>query len=249
MNKLSKSLIILGVAILSYIGSIFGTSILGNLHNRYLRGLGDNVVLIHNIAGSGATGFIVKGKSGKFYTMTNNHVCELEKSGTMLGNYQDDTYVLKVIKRYPMNDLCVMSAPKTANHAFKIAKSYDLGQTAYAIGHPQLEPLSVSTGELSDEILVTVVVGYNVAPESCTGPTYELQTDLGPQAMFFGIVNACVRSIQGNTSSIIIAPGNSGSPIVDVWGSVVGVAFAANEYGTRSYIVPLRDLQAFLKDL
>lgn len=250
IKKLSRNLIILGSALLLYVSAIFGTSVLGNLHLRYLRSLGDNVVLIRNLSGSGATGFLVKGKSGRIYVMTNNHVCELEKSGTILGTYQDDIYVLNVIKRYEFNDLCVMSAPRTAKKTLKVARSYNLGETAYALGHPQLEPLSLSVGELSDEITISITMGYNVSPEECVGPTYKLHTDdLPPVAQFFGIFNACVRSMPANTSSIVIAPGNSGSPILNIYGNVVAVAFAANESGTRSYHVPLSDLKDFLSEL
>lgn len=207
-------------------------------------------MLIQNLSGSGATGFLIKGKSGTTYVMTNNHVCELEKSGTILGTYGADVYVLKVVKRYAYNDLCVMTAPSSAKKVFKTAKNYQLGETSYALGHPQLEPLSLSAGELSDEIVVSIVMQYNGTPEECSGPTYTYhKDDLNEVALFFGITSVCERKLWANTSSIVIAPGNSGSPILDIWGNVVAVAFAANESGTRSYHVPLNDLKDFLNEL
>lgn len=181
--------------------------------------------------------------------MTNNHVCNLESNGTVLGTYQDDIYVLDVIKRYTYNDLCAMSAPSKAGKGLKIAKSYDIGEQAYAIGHPQLEPLSISVGELSDQMQISIAVQYNGTPQECSGPTYKYDTDLGPFANAFGVFSACIRTVWGNTSSITIAPGNSGSPILNIWGNVVAVAFAANESGTRSYHVPLSDLRDFLNEL
>lgn len=250
MKRLSLLLVSLGVAILIFVNSIFGVSVLNNLHLSYLRNLGKDVVLIHNLTGSGATGFLVKGKSGKIYIMTNNHVCGLEKSGTILVNYRGDTYVSEVVKRYPMNDLCVMSAPGTATKVFGIARSYTLGETASAIGHPLLEPLSLSSGELSDTITVTITIQYNGTKEECSGPTYTYhEDDLPLIAKIFGINTACTRSVEANTSSIVIQPGNSGSPITNIWGNVVGVVFAANESGTRSYAVPLHDLKSFLDTL
>ncbi len=250
MKSLSRSLIILGSSVLLFLAGVFGTSVLNNLHLKYLRGLGQNVVLIHNLAGSGATGFIVTGKSGKVYVMTNNHVCGLEEQGDIFGTYREKEYPLKVIKRYPYNDLCVMTPPSTAMKGFKIAKSYELGESAFAIGHPQLEPLSISVGELSDIITVRIVVKVNAKKEECSGPTYTLDTEhIPPLAMLMGIENLCVRAVLANTSSIIIEPGNSGSAILNIWGSVIGVAFAANDHGTRSYIVPLYDLKNFLETL
>lgn len=250
MQKLSRSLIILGSSVLVFIAGLFGTSVLNNLHLKYLRNLGQNVVLIHNLVGSGATGFIVQGKSGKTYVMTNNHVCGLEEQGTILGTYQGYEYPLQVLKRYEMNDLCVMSAPSPAKKGFKIAKSYELGETAYAIGHPQLEPLSISVGELSDTILVKIVMKVNADKKDCTGPTYEYNTeDIPSVARFMGVESLCIRKLIANTSSIVIEPGNSGSPIINIWGSVIGVVFAANDHGTRSYVVPLTDLKSFLESL
>jgi S1-C subfamily serine protease len=250
MKKLSRSLIILGSAILIYIAGLFGTSVLNNYHLKYLRNLGENVILIYGLTGAGATGFIVHGKSGKTYVMTNNHVCSLEKLGTILGKYKDDTYILTVEKRYPMNDLCVMAAPSTFGPGFKIAKNYNLGQTVYAIGHPLLEPLSISIGELSDIIPVSVGVEQNGKQEDCTGPTYEYITDkMPPMLQAMGLNSVCIRTVLANTSSLIILPGNSGSPVLDIWGQVVGVAFASNDTSTRSYIVPLSSLHDFLENL
>jgi S1-C subfamily serine protease len=250
MKKLSRSLVLLGSGILIYLAGVFGTSVLSNLHLKYLRNLGSNVVLIHNLAGSGATGFLVKGKSGKLYVMTNNHVCELEQDGTVLGTYQGDVYVLEVVKRYMFNDLCVLAAPGTATKYMKIAKSYELGETAYVLGHPQLEPLSLAVGELSDLVTINIIVKSNGTQAECSGPTYTYHTDDLPlMAKLFGITSMCSRSLRANSSSITISPGNSGSPVLNIWGSVVAVTFAANESGTRSYHVPLYDLVRFLEDL
>ncbi len=236
---------------------LFGPSVLNNAHLAYLRKLGNSsVVMLHNSQGSGATGFIVKGKSGTRYVMTNGHVCGLEET---IGNksgifviYRGDEYFLQVYKRYQWNDLCAVIAPSTAKGGLKIARSFRLGETATAIGHPQLEPLSVSSGELSDTMDITVAVSKNVTADQCNGPTYTLHTldtDLPPEYLFAGITSICTRTLEANTGNVIISPGNSGSPILNIWGRVIGVEFAANESGTRSYSVPLSDLQDFLLQL
>lgn len=142
-----------------------------------------------------------------------------------------------------------MSAPGSATSGLGIASSYTLGESAYAVGHPQLEPLSVSSGELSAEIIVQIVVGMNVEAKDCSGNTYELITDLPPMMKFFGVNNVCIRKLPANTSSIVISPGNSGSPVVNIYGNIVAIVFAANQSGTRSYHVPLRDVKEFLNNL
>lgn len=261
MKKAKTSNLRLSIRLFAMIGltiylAVFGSSILTNIHLKYLRLLSSRVVMLHNSRGSGATGFIAKGKSGKLYVMTNNHVCELEEtvngiSGIFV-DYQDSQYFLQVIKHYEDNDLCAVEAPKDARLSLKPAKYVELGESAYAVGHPQLEPLSVSVGELSDFITVTVVTNINTKKEDCMGKGYEyhtLETDLNPMYVLNGIYSICTRSVQANTSSMVISPGNSGSPVLNIWGNVIAVVFAANQFGTRSYTVPLADLVKFLEEL
>jgi S1-C subfamily serine protease len=238
----------IGIGVLA--ASIFGVGILNNIHSRYLRTLSHWTVLIHNSKGGGATGFIARGKSGHKYIITNGHVCGLAEDGKLFVIYKDDEYVLKVRKVYQLNDLCAIDAPESAGLAVNIATSYKHGEEAFAIGHPLLEPTTVTLGELSGEVTTHIMVGQNLDPKDCSGPTYEL-IDLSdnPFAVFFGVSNICVRNLPAEASSIIILPGNSGSAVVNNFGSVIGVAFAANESGTRSYVVPLEYLKDFLSSL
>lgn len=230
-------------------GLIFGVGGLNNIHSKYLRLLSHWTVLIHNSKGHGATGFIAKGKSGKKYIITNGHVCGLQEDGKLFVVYKNDEYVLKVKKLYDMNDLCAIEAPESAGLTVNIATSYKHGEEAFAIGHPLLEPTTVTLGELSGEVTAHIMVGQNVDPKDCFGPTYELIDLSNTFASVFGISNICVRNLEAEASSIIILPGNSGSAVVNNLGSVIGVAFAANEAGTRSYVVPLEYLKDFLGGL
>jgi S1-C subfamily serine protease len=231
-------------------GLLFGVGFLTNIHNLYLRTLSHWTVLIHNSRGSGATGFVVRGKSGKKYIMTNGHVCSLQEDGKVFVYYKGDEYRLKVVKFYAKNDLCAIEAPGAAGLAVNIASNFREGESAYAIGHPLLEPKSITLGELSGPVSVTVEVGENKKPEECTGETYELiDLSTNPMAAIFGISNICVRHLEAEAATMTILPGNSGSAVVNIYGSVIGVAFAANESGTRSYIVPLSHLKEFLGSL
>lgn len=231
-------------------GLLFGVGFLTNIHNVYLRTLSYWTVLIHNSQGSGATGFIVKGKSGKKYIMTNNHVCGLQENGKVFVYYKGDEYRLSVIKAYPKNDLCAIEAPTSAGLSVNIATNFREGESAYAIGHPLLEPKSITLGELSGPVQIQVLVGKNMKPEECTGETYEfVDLSTNEMAALFGLENLCIRHLNAEAATMTILPGNSGSAVVNIYGSVIGVAFAANEYGTRSYIVPLSDLKEFLKTL
>lgn len=241
------------IVILSILGSLlyfFGSSILENAHLSYIRYQARNVVTLLNTRGGGGTGFVVKGKSKKLYILTNNHICDSANNNPLIAIYRGDKYILPVIKSYPLNDLCVVEAPKTVNDYFKIASNTDMGERAYVIGHPLLEPITVSQGELSSLVRIQIQVGVNINPKDCSGLTYET-IDLSENLMaaLLGVNNVCVRNLEANGSTINILPGNSGSPTVNIYGNVIGVVFAAVESGVHSYHVPLDYIQDFLSTL
>lgn len=230
---------------------IFGTSFENNIHNYYLRSVTSYTVKLTNDAGnSGATGFVVKGASGKKYIMTNSHVCGLaDESGTIYAHYQGERFPVKVFKKYVWNDLCAIESHRPLGKAASIASYVTNGENTWVIGHPLLEPKSVAVGELSGTAIVPIATGMNVKPEDCAGPTYHLYDTAGTIYALMGIQNICVRTLEAQGSTMAILPGNSGSPAVNEYGNVVAVAFAGYEGGVRSYFVPLADLKDFLGEL
>lgn len=239
---------VLAILTVLSVGYLFGTSILDNIHLGYLRYKMNDVVAVTNNKGSGGTGWVTKGASGKFVIITNAHVCGVQENGYVYVTYRGDIYLLKVIKLYADHDLCAIQAPESATSGFSIAFYSRYGSRVCTLGHPYLEPNTITCGEYSGSVEMTVLYKQNVSPEECKGKGYELiQADLS--LAFFGLQNFCVRHLTAEASSISILPGNSGSPDVNIFGNVVGVAFAANQYGTRSYHVPLSELKKFLGEL
>lgn len=243
-----KYLLLLPSLIVGIYLALFGVQTLDNLHNGYLRHEGRKVVMIQNSSGAGGTGSLVRGKSGRKYILTNNHICRLAENGLLFVKYQFDTYLLGVAANYQTNDLCVISAPYNAGATLDAARGRTYGEKVYAIGHPLLEPLSITSGELSGPVFITIMLGFNIPKEQCSGPSYIFEP--APKdnllLMFMGIESRCIRAMWSEGSTIPILPGNSGSPVLDVYGDVVGVVFASHESGVRSYIVPLEDVRAFL---
>lgn len=229
---------------------IYGSSVLENLHLDFIRSQSRNVVTLINSNGGGGTGFLVRGKSGTRYILTNNHICQSAESSPLVAIYRGDKYVVFPIKSYSGNDLCIVEAPKSVKDSFRIARSVKFGERVYSIGHPLLEPDTVSQGELSASVIITVPVGINTPVDKCTGDTYELiDMSSNPMALIFGVMNICLRHLPSNSSTVPILPGNSGSPVVNIYGNVVAVVFAANASGVHSYMVPLNAVKAFLQDL
>lgn len=238
------------VVVASVYTYLFGSSILENAHLSFIRSKAKNVVTLINVNGGGGTGFLVKGKSGKRYILTNNHICDSAEDKPLLAIYKKDKYMVSVISRYAKNDLCVVQAPESATDNLSLAKTVSMSERVYSIGHPLLEPITISQGELSSLVKIEIVVGTNMTPENCKGETYRLE-DLSSNIMagIFGVLNICVRSLMSNGSTVNILPGNSGSPTVNIYGNVVGVVFAAVESGVHSYHVPLIDVKDFLATL
>ncbi len=231
-------------------GALFGPALLNNLHNFYVRVLSTRVVKITNAEGnSGATGFVVKGKSGEKYILTNGHVCALQNNGPLFAEQSGEKFPIEVYKKYAWNDLCAIKAHRPLGLAVSIASGVLAGEQVWVVGHPLLEPYSVTTGEISGTVFIRIVVAQNTKIEDCSGPTYTLIDTSQSLYHFFGIDSVCLRTLEANASTAPTLPGNSGSPVINLWGNVVAVEFAGNESGVRSYFVPLEDVKNFLREL
>lgn len=160
----------------------------------------------------GGTAFLVRGASGKTYTLTNAHVCE---SASFAALSEDHLLPLQIIEISSNTDLCLLSAPflpeakplKLAAEAPKPhSKVFVLGY-GLLIGNALTEGRFVTT--LPQKILNVLNPYYITAP---------------------------------------ILPGNSGSPVTNEAGELIGVAFASGlEVDFRGLVVPLDQIKAFLK--
>lgn len=216
------------------------------LKDDYINSKRPSVVMLTNlIQTSGGTGFFVRTPSGKLKILTNGHVCRLagpDKGLMVIG--ENDVGVAYVEAVYENNDLCLLDTPIEAP-ALKIASSVRNTENVYVLGHPLLEPKTLVSGQISGSRTVQVMQGYDVP--NCTGPTYH---QVPPDFIGFlvGAKYACIRETEATIATTNILPGNSGSPVLNAYGNVVGVAFAGAPGTVRAMIVPLDDVQDFLKD-
>ncbi len=127
------------------------------LHTHYIRGyVGGKVVMLTNADPGvsprygGGTGFHVTAPSGKTVVVSNRHVCVGgEKQGFMYGAVRGETkYVkLKILEMYTGADLCVLE-PIEGIGGLSVGEKPIDGQSVWAVGHPNLQPKTVTRGEV-----------------------------------------------------------------------------------------------------
>lgn len=142
-----------------------------------------------------ATGFFVRGKSGKTVLLTARHVCE------HVPEYADVLYVY--------NDICTLRGDFSKQKPLSLAKSAGPFEEEWIVGYPMDFGLTITHGYSQLKAIV-----YN-----------------GIQVI--------------STTSVL--PGNSGSPVLNRYGHIIGVVSTLNN-GRTGYI-PLEDVKNFLDTL
>ncbi len=189
-------------------------------HLQYLRNrVGSAVTMLVILDGrGGGSGFQVSAPSGNKYIVTNKHVCE--GSDALLAINNNETSFHKIIARSDRHDICILE-PSNLLNTIRLGNDPDVGDQIAIIGHPMLTPMQVSRGEIN---------GFNRAIQLPF--MHDLNLD---------------RFLSIYWTSAASYPGNSGSPVVDFYGNVVGILFAG--MGDHiNMIVPVSAVKEFLKD-
>lgn len=218
------------------------------LHEQWLQShVGDAVVFITSPKGAlrqgRATGFQVTAPSGTVYTITNQHVCELAKDGVlMVGEKAKSGRMLprRILEIDEEADLCLVEG-LTGYGGLTIAGGYAVGDYNYVLGHPLGGPIDLMAGFLK-QVKPIFIPLMEVNLDDCNGPGLtkrELPT-------LFGSFLVCFKERPAVLTNITIFAGNSGSPMVNAFGRVTGVVFAANTRTNQGYAVPLENVKRFL---
>lgn len=241
-------------------------------HDHWIRSkVGSRVYKIRDsVKSGGGTGSAVMAPSGETYILTNDHVCGVSKDGqsVLVTDEEGNSLRRRIIAHDETSDLCLIEGMPGVKGLAVASSAPGRGDAVSVVGHPRLMPLTLSKGELIYSTDVMIALGPisvhdprsgqdvqvppeqgGILPENCQMAKHS-QIDVDMDAMFFTIkVKFCVMKVnQAYQSNAIILPGNSGSPVVNWWGQVEGVAFASDNESHWGLIVSLADIQDFLKN-
>jgi len=209
-------------------------------HNYIINKVGPSVVMITNVdANSGGTGFAVKAPSGKDYILTNAHIC-VGVQRPLIVTFKDNRKVpLRIVEVSKDTDLCLIE-PVGNLEGLSLADSLEIGQNIAIVGHPALMDITLAKGELIQKMDIAIPVPESLCETSkeIGGPFVEVDNPFFP----------CVGFIKGvgQTNAVIIG-GSSGSPVINFFGNLVGVAFAGRGDTNWALIIPLSHVEQFLK--
>lgn len=204
-----------------------GASFSQRLHEMYLYEYkGKSVVYLEGLNGGSATGFQVKADSGKLYIMTNRHVCDglIEDINTIKWeNIEGKSGYVSPVYRDRLADLCLLEEAEGIS-PLSIAGTLYAREKVALVGHPGGRGLTYEEGFFVEKKIIRL-----------RNYCYENKS------------RQCYINYSCNHVNNIAYPGNSGSPILDFYGNVVGVLFAGSSaYSTVSFVVKLEDIQRVL---
>ncbi len=196
------------------------------------------ITLVTN-TNAGGTGFMMETSRGQVI-ITNAHICRhlVNGMGFVFSPGKEEPRLSHVIAISETADLCAMT-PVVGVPSLSLGSRPTNKDRLSVIGHPYLQPRTLSSGNLVTETFIPVIDELN----ECHTNKLEKSGNL------IEVEGECYRAYNGYLTTIVIYPGNSGSPVFNVYGNVVGVAFASNSIDHKACVVTFDDLVSFLSEL
>lgn len=191
---------------------------------------------------SGGTGFAVRSLSGKLYTVTNAHVCNITDKSYLLAARGGVKLRLQIIEILEEADLCILQGIPFMK-GLKVADALSLFEGVYVVGHPRLQPINMTAGWVRTRVYVPIAY-CNIASSKLRVQVLPDRRKNAKPLLDFEDAS-CIKEMDSIMTNNDSQPGNSGSAVLNDRGEVVGVLFAGDSNGT-SLIVPLNYLHALL---
>lgn len=189
---------------------------------------------------AGGTGFLIKGKSGKLYLMTNMHVCGHFKKMRM--TQRNKVKWGKVLKKDISNDLCLIAYPYKKGKPIKLAKRVNNFERAFSLGYPNyaLTPVEGPVGGF--RISTLDLPKEDATRAQCKGENISIFT----YKTWTGSYPVCRRSYKVRKISFPTQPGASGSAVVNAKGELLGVLSMSVYKGNFGLMSTLESVKKFI---
>lgn len=204
----------------------------------------------------GATAFAMEVDSG-IKLVSAGHVCDslmdpkIPKDKELKAVSDDKSSTIKLDpKQFVVSgstDLCVMADLPYDTKAFTLSKAKLGVIDAWTVGYPAGLPLSAVKGHMTG--MTDVEMPADRPKERCEGESYAWRT-VTVQTLFGPMLHTgCIFKSKMVSSTMTVAPGNSGSPVIDRVGNVIGVISALNNNVPAGFavVVPLENIQREVK--
>lgn len=168
--------------------------------------------------------------------ITNHHVCEVQSDNNVtIETETGNVFIRPILKRSFEHDLCMISG--VGLPPMQLAKNPAIKfDRLSVVGHPLLAPSTLTEGTYVGDVIEQI--GYNAKDEKCDPPSRFI--DGG----FFG--SFCVLDMELSLTTVPVYPGNSGSPILNKDGDVVGVVNSADTRTRYGAFIPLPYVKEFI---
>lgn len=231
-----KNLLKITLAFVVMLSTVFTVP---RVHENYLFSKNKSIVKVYFPEKGSGTGFVIK--RGKYkYILTNRHVCRINGGKDMLiADNKGKSYVSKVLVFSKHYDLCIMSAPQKLK-ALSFANNSRYLEDSYVLGHPLGLPISLEKGKMQERSVIELAISCDLLHDK----KIKLPTIY---QIIYGKSVICLKSFDAIRTNAVIHPGNSGSPILDIFGRVQAVAFAGSSRAQNvGYVIPLDIVKKFL---
>lgn len=176
------------------------------------------------------SGFFAKTRSGKTVIVSAAHVCvysEDKKSVLIVEPRKSHrTYKAKILMYYDRSDVCVIDAPM-GGKALKIAEKVFVRESIYSIAYPYYMWDRYPMQTITTGLIRGIAIGESWMPkhfdiDKCRGKAFKWH-DREPDNNWWNDVGNCYLKVKMYTTSLPIAKGASGGPVVNTNGEVIGL--------------------------